>query len=335
MKRFEHGGDIYSNSVRLDFSSNINPLGMPEAAIRAITENIDALSRYPDARYFKLRCAIAEKEGIDAKRILCGNGAAELIFSIVRAVAPKRALLIAPTFSEYERALKSVGADIKYYALNEENGFELTERFLDFLHDTDMVFICNPNNPAGNIVKYDLMDKIISRCRENGITAVVDECFMDFAEGGYSVKDKTVVIKAFTKFYSMAGLRLGYMIGDSKIIEEVKNVMPAWSVNAAAETAAIAALSDSEYTEKTVKYIAAERNFLTEELIRLGFKTYNSQVNFVLFKSDTELYEPLLKKGILIRKCDNFRGLDGRFYRTAIKRHEENTELIKALEELV
>lgn len=334
MKLFEHGGDIYRNKVRLDFSSNINPFGMPEGAAANIVNNADKLSVYPDAECAKLCSAIAKSENVRPENVLCGNGAAELIFAIVRALKPHRALLISPTFSEYERALSGVDCDIKYFALNEENGFVLTERFLDFLENIDMVFICNPNNPVGNVIGRELMDKILEKCRKNGITAVVDECFMDFVTEGYSVKGNAVIIKAFTKFYAMAGLRLGYMIGDSKIIEDTKSAMPPWSVNGAAQAAGIAALGDTEYKTKSVKHINGERLFLLGEFARLGFKTYGSQANFVFFKGDAKLYEKLLNKGILIRQCGNFRGLDDRFYRAAVRLREENTELIKAIEEI-
>lgn len=334
MSIYKHGGDIYKNSVHFDFSANINPFGMPRSAEENIVKNLKALSVYPDAECTELRRAIAEYENVDFNSVLCGNGAADLIFSIVRALRPKRALLISPAFSEYERALLSTDCKIEYFALNEENGFVLTERFLDFLQGIDMVFICNPNNPVGNIIDRELMDKILDKCRVNGITAVVDECFMDFVADGYSVKGRAVVIKAFTKLYAMAGLRLGYMLGDSKITEDVRNNMPPWSVNAAASTAGIAALSDKEYREKSVAYINKERLFLTKELLKLGFTVYNSKVNFVLFRGDAKIYDALLKRGILIRQCGNFRGLDERYYRAAVRLREENAELIKALKEI-
>lgn len=335
MKRFEHGGDIYRNDIRLDFSANINPFGMPEGVKAAVTENIDKLSCYPDTECEALRNAIAKKEGVTADNILCGNGAADLIFAVVRAIMPKRALLIAPTFSEYEKALLSIGCKTEYFVLNEESGFALTERFLDFLTDIDMIFICNPNNPVGNVIDRNLMDRILKKCADNHIIAVVDECFMDFVPEGYSVKGQAVVIKAFTKLYAMAGIRLGYMIGDTKIIGDTKSKMQSWSVSSPAQLAGIAAVYDREYAEKSVKYISREREFLIKELKNLNFTVYGSEANFVFFKGDTKIYEELLKKSILIRSCENFRGLDSRFYRAAVRLHEENISLINALKELI
>lgn len=335
MKRFEHGGDIYRNNVRIDFSANINPFGMPEGVKKAIINDIDKLAYYPDTECVRLRRAISEKENIPVENILIGNGAADLIFAVVRVLRPERALLISPTFSEYEKALESVSCDIKYFTLKEENGFALTDDYLNYLTDTDMIFICNPNNPTGNIVDKNLMDKILSRCRQNNITAVVDECFMDFVPHGYSVRGDAVVIKAFTKLYAMAGIRLGYMIGDTKIIKDSKSVMQSWSVSSLAQVAGVAAVCDTEYVEKSVEYINHEREFLIAELKKMNFIVYGSQANFVFFKGDTNIHKELLKKAILVRSCENFRGLDGQFYRIAVKLHEENAQLIEALREAV
>ncbi len=330
---YNHGGDIYRNRVKIDFSANINPFGLPETVRRALSENIEDLSAYPDTECEKLSRAVAEYEGVSADNILCGNGASEIIFNTVRAVMPKRALLIAPTFSEYERALKSVGCEIKYHTLSEENNFNLTERILPELDGTDMIFLCNPNNPVGNMIDEALMDQILRECEKRDIFAVIDECFMDFVPNGYSAKKKTAVIKAFTKTHALAGLRLGYMIGDSKTLEKIDLVSPRWNVNAAAQLAGIAALSDAEYLKKTKKYIEKERIFLTDKLRKLGIKAFDSRTNFILFKTGKEIYAPLLKKGLLVRQCGNFRGLDDSFYRIAVRLHEENTVLLSALKE--
>lgn len=334
MNKYEHGGDIYRNNVRIDFSSNINPFGLPDTAKKAVLCSLDAMTRYADTEYENLRRKIAEYENVNFENVLCGNGASELIFAVVRAFMPKKALIVSPTFCEYERALLGVGCEIEYFALSEENGFEPMDDFLDFAEDIDMLFICNPNNPTGTLADKGLMDKILEKCKKNNITAVIDECFMDFVTDGYSVKDSAVVIKAFTKIYAMAGLRLGYMLADRAVIEKVKSVMIPWSVNAAAEAAGIAALCDSEYRKRSIEYIEKERRFLIDNLNRLGFKTYNSKANFVFFRGNDKIYNELLKREILIRQCGNFRGLDDRFYRAAVKLHKDNEELIRDLEEI-
>ena len=197
---YEHGGDIYRNKVRLDFSVNTNPLGMSENVKKAIAENVEQFGIYPDAMCVHLRNAIAEKERVGADNVLCSNGAAEMIFAVVRAVMPKKTLLLAPTFSEYERTLKSVGSQICYYYLKEENDFELQDDFIDYLDDIDMVFICNPNNPVGKVADKKTAQHIAEVCGEREIVCVFDECFMDLSDG-YSMKEKVPVIKAFTKTY--------------------------------------------------------------------------------------------------------------------------------------
>lgn len=330
MREFEHGGDIYRKSVRLDFSVNTNPLGISEKVKNAVINSVDSFGVYPDTEYTALRKAIADKEGVSAENVVCSNGAAEMIFAAVRAVMPKRALLIAPTFSEYERALKSVGCEIEYYTLTGENGFCIKSDFLERLSGIDMVFICNPNNPVGNIAEKSIMERTADICAENNIVCVVDECFMDLAQG-YSMKGILPVIKAFTKTYAMAGLRLGYMIGDTKFCGEIKNQLPAWNVSAAAQSAGLAAFGDEEYLIKSREIIKAEREFLGAELKRIGFKVFKSETNFILMKGAGGIDQALLVRGILIRCCDNFRGLDGSFYRIAVKTHGENAELIREL----
>ena len=330
MREFEHGGDIYRNSVRLDFSVNTNPLGINEKVKNAVLSSVDSFGVYPDTEYTALRKAIAEHEGVDAENVVCSNGAAEMIFAVVRAVMPKRALLIAPTFSEYERALKSVGCEIEYYTLLEENGFCIESDFLERLTGIDMVFVCNPNNPTGNITEKSIMERAADICAENNIICVVDECFMDLAQG-YSMKGRLPVIKAFTKTYAMAGLRLGYMIGDTKFCRDIKKQLPMWNVSAVAQAAGLAALGDEEYLIKSREIIKTEREYLSTELKKIGFKVFKSETNFILIKGARGIDQALLDRGILVRCCDNFRGLDGSFYRIAVKTHGENAELIREL----
>lgn len=330
MKEFEHGGDIYRNNVRIDFSVNINPLGISEKVKDAVLKNADDFGVYPDTEYTALRKAIADKEGVSAENVLCSNGAAEMIFAAVRAVMPKKALVTAPAFSEYERALLSVGCEIEYYTLTEENEFCIKSDLTERLCGADMVFICNPNNPAGNITEKSIMEKTARICALNNITCVVDECFMDIAQG-YSMKGKLPVIKAFTKTYAMAGLRLGYMLGDTKFLGDIKKHLPAWNVSSAAQAAGLAAVNDEEYLAKSREIIKTEREYLTAELKKLGFKVFNSETNFILIKGIKGIDKALLERGILIRSCDNFRGLDNSFYRIAVKIHDENAELIREL----
>lgn len=342
MTEYTHGGDIYSREIKYDFSANINPLGMPESAVSALVSNISAFEVYPDINCTKLVKAIAHFEGISEKNILCSNGAADLIYRISYALKPKKALLTAPTFSEYALALKNVDCEIEYETLSEKNGFELTESVLKKIPESDIFFLCSPNNPVGNTVKPELLEKIMKQCEKSGTHLVADECFMDFVTGSekYTAKkylnSDVIIIKAFTKIFAMAGLRLGYMLcSNPEIIDRVRVCGSCWSVSVAAQIAGTAALSEKGYIEKTRAYVAAEREYLTLELKRLGFSVFPSEANFIFFKSQTDIEKPLLERKIAVRSCENYVGLKKGFFRIAVRKHEENQLLINTIERIL
>lgn len=323
MRKYDHGG---GENIRLDFSVNTNPLGMSGKIKEAVISAAADFEKYPDAYYTRLKNKIAEYEGVSPNNIAVSNGASEMIFALTRAVMPRRALIAAPAFSEYERALESVGCEVEYYSLKEENDFTAGMDFVSRAKTKDMVFICNPNNPTGKLWNKDILDELAG---EN-IPCAIDECFLEFTDG-VSMKTKLPVIKAFTKTYAMAGLRFGYLIGDSKLTEKVNRHLPSWNVSYPAVAAAMAAMEDREYLNKSKAVIKKERQYLADSLVSLGFKVYPSEVNFLLIKGREGIGERLREKGILIRECDNFIGLDRSFYRVAVKNHEENEILIKEL----
>ena len=326
MEKYCHGGDIYRNKVKIDFSVNTNPIGISENVKRAVIDGHDGFGVYPDSEYKLLRNSIAKKEKVLPSNVVCSNGAAEMIYAVARAVMPKRAILPMPTFSEYERALKSVCCEVSYYKLNEDNGFKIDQGFIDASRGMDMTFICNPNNPTGAVADRKIIENIKCMC-------IVDECFADFSQT-YSMKGTMPVIKAFTKTYAMAGLRLGYMICDEDFAKKVREQMPMWNVSSPAQAAGIAALKEDKYINESINLIKKERKYLTDELLGMGYKVFPSEANFILFKGKEGLYEKLLQSGILIRKCENFIGLNEHFYRIAVKTHEENIELIRKLGEI-
>lgn len=335
-----HGGDIYSREVKSDFSANLNPLGIPEA-VRAAAAGAD-FTHYPDTRCSVLSRAISDYEGVPAENIVCGNGAADVIYRIVGALRPKRALLCAPTFSEYEKALAERDCAVLYHKLREEDGFKLREDIFPEISAVDMLFLCSPNNPVGSVIEPLLLERILGRCRECGTVAVVDECFLDFAEDGFSAKNclfpNIIVIKAFTKICAMAGLRLGYaLFGDERCAHSVRECGQPWSVSAPAQAAGVAAarvLSETDFLARTRALIAEERDFLAGELSRLGFEVFPSSANFLLFKGAENLAKALLERGIAIRSCRDYRGLDERFFRIAVRTHEENERLTTALSDI-
>lgn len=341
MQRYEHGGDIYTNAnTQLDFSVNTNPLGMPGEIRRALVSRADEFERYPDPKCRELCTAISKYEKVPENWILCGNGAADLIYRLCYALKPRKALVCAPTFSEYERALEQVNCQIVHYGLSAENKFMLTNSILEWITpEIDILFICNPNNPTGRLIPKELMLCILNKAGENDITVAVDECFLDFTNGVSAkayLRDmpKLVILKAFTKMYAMPGLRLGYMLTASEsILGKAEYASQCWGVSVPAQIAGTTALSLTGWREKTLRIIEKERSFLSDKLLKLGITVFPSDVNFILINSEKALYEPLLQKGILIRSCANFIGLGKSYYRISVKTRAGNARLIQAVKE--
>ena len=341
MQRYKHGGDIYVDpGIRLDFSVNVNPRGLPEQVKTALTGQMDSFTRYPDPHCRALCAALAAHHSLSAENILCGNGAADLIFRICAWKKPEKVLVPAPTFSEYERSVRTFGGEMVEFPLREEDGFALTEDFLAALtEDIDAVFLCNPNNPTGRLVPAGLLEQIARRCTELEILMVVDECFLEFT-GGQSLipllpdHPNLLILRAFTKLYAMAGLRLGYLLGDAEMLSEIAAYGAAWSVSAPAQTGGIAALSaEPVWTAETRKQTVAERAFLTEQLLAFGITVFPSDANFLLLKTERPLYAALKTRGILTRDCSNFSGLDERFIRVGLKTRENDRILLDEIKE--
>ncbi|GFI62575.1 threonine-phosphate decarboxylase [Clostridiales bacterium] len=339
-----HGGDIYSYDRNiLDFSANINPLGIPLEVKIAIEKSSKCSDIYPDTEYKRLRQSVAKVEEVPFEYIICGNGAAELIFNIVLALKPRRAVLISPSFAEYEKAADTIGCEKIFYTLTEEKGFAIDEDYLKLItRDTDMIFICQPNNPTGLLTDMTIMEKIIERCVETDTMAVIDECFLSFVRNceNYSTKrmlksGNIFILKAFTKLFAIPGVRLGYGIcGNKEILEKIYAIRQPWNVSHTAEEAGIAACSIYKDVEaRTVGFIEREREYISDRLKCLGIKCFPASANYILFKAECGLKEKMANKGILLRGCGNYRGLDENFYRVAVKKHEENEEMLKALEE--
>lgn len=353
MRELKHGGDIYSkrnipmDKRLIDFSSNINPLGLPAAAKKAILENVDAYSSYPDPLCRDLTKAIAGKEGVPEEYIICGNGAADLIYRLAAGIKPRRALVTAPAFSEYEDAVRAFGGSISYYPLEEEKDFNLDRGILNNITPgLELMFLCNPNNPTGGLAAKQLILEIAQVCKACNTILAVDECFMDFLEYGeeFSIIDRLgefdnlVVIKAFTKIYAMAGLRLGYAISSNPAITDILSASgQPWSVSAVAQKCGIAALGEAGYLSETGRLIKENREYIAAGLKRLGMKVYQAAAgtNYILFRTEkAKLAEELEQYGILIRSCGNYKGLDGRYFRIAVKAKADNEYLIECLNEI-
>ena len=272
--QYGHGGDIYSYAERfggqkvLDFSSNINPRGIPESVRQAMREAVDQCEHYPDPFCRGLTAGLVGKYNLSQDMIFCANGAAEIFFRLVNVLQPKRALLTAPTFSEYAVALEQQGCAIRYHELHPEENFAVTARFLDELHDIDICFLCSPNNPTGRTVLPERMQQIVQICQENGIWLVVDECFADFLvkEQEHTLlpalqsNDRLIVVRAFTKMYAVPGVRLGWCASANReLIDRLYDAGQPWGVSVIAQACGRAALKLDGFAEETAREIARLR----------------------------------------------------------------------------
>ena len=366
MRRFEHGGNIYTGTrIISDFSININPMGMPEGVKNALVDHVDGYDIYPDPRCLELRSALAaylsshtqteaqepQSSGFDdtdsratitPDMVICGNGADDLIYRTCYALRPEKVLVCAPGFSEYEKASLAAGAQIVYHHLKEENGFVLTDEILnDITEDIDLVFVCTPNNPTGRTVDRELIRRIAQACKVSGAYFMLDECFICFTQAPSSRDmlkdfDNMMILDAFTKRYAAAGLRLGFLqSSDAELLERIYNAGPCWNVSTPAQVAGIAALAARDYLPESVRFIRQEREFLTDRLTELGIKVYPSEANYLLLKTEIPLYDLLRQKGILIRACDNYIGLDETYFRICVKQREEELLLVDAIREVM
>lgn len=349
---YGHGGDIYGNDrILLDFSVNTNPLGLPERVRQAVISQSECWEHYPDFSMRRLRTALADyyrQEGISLERedFICGNGAADLLYSLVFAVRPGRALLFSPCFTEYESALHASGCEVKKILLDEENDFNMDfseKKVREYLScNPDICILGNPNNPTGQAIPVNILEQWASVCREKNVLLVVDECFNGFLEnpveytlaGCLKKYPNVFLLNAWTKIYAMAGLRLGYGICKNQdLLKKIEAVRQPWSVSAPAEAAGIQALKERDFVIKSRAYIGEERAAFLEKLTGLGFRVYPSKVNYLLFRSPDQIdYKTFLRaQGILIRSCKNFDGLGPSYYRTAVRMKEENDILLSYL----
>ena len=379
-----HGGNIYKvfreKNIKeiLDYSSNINPYGIPESLKKRITENLEVLERYPDPDYVELRQKLANLNKVNLSDIILGNGATEIIFLFMKVINPKKILIVSPTFGEYERAVKATEIsgdtvslsssngdnknienkkiEIEYFELKESDDFKLNIGNLknELENKYDLLIICNPNNPTGKFLKLAQTEEILKECNKYDTKLFIDEAFIEFLADGMKEsiintegnKKNLFVTRAFTKFFAIPGLRLGYgMYFDKELEKKISEKKEPWSVNNFAEMAGLTVLDDAEYIEKTLKWIAEEKIYMYEKLNEIsGIKVYETEVNFITGKIDEKLFseglnvkvlrEKMLEQGILIRDASNFKFLDERFFRLAIKDRESNKRVIEVMKEI-
>ena len=351
MPQLTHGGDWAGFAAEygrmpLDFSANISPLGLPEGVRRAIAEAAAGQDRYPDPLCRQLCAAIAKSRDLPAEWVLCGNGAADLIWRLALACKPRRALLTAPTFAEYASALRSVDCAVTEYSLNPETEFALEETFLDAITpEVDLVLLCEPNNPTGRTTDPALLRAVLDKCTATGALLAVDECFNEFLndpaahtlESCLAGHPNLLIFKAFTKWYAMAGVRLGYVLSSNPaLLQRLQAAGQPWAVSGLAQAAGLAALRETAYSRTLHSLIAAQRPRLAAGLAALGCRVIPGQANYLLFYHDRRDLVPALRsKGILLRDCSNYTGLGPGWYRCAVRSAAENEVFLQAVGEVL
>ena len=344
-----HGGNIYGNEIKYDFSVNLNPLGPPKSVQDALVAALNHVEEYPDPEYRELRRGLANYWQLAEEQLVLGNGASELIPGIIRTLAPKTCMVTAPCYSGYETALNAAAPScrIRRIPLRAEDDFILPENICQEIARVkpNLLILTNPNNPNGKRISANRLREIADACRTAGTMLLVDECFLALSGGDedsliHCIRSESlpaVVLRAFTKTFAIPGVRLGYAVCSAPMAERIQRELPEWNLSVFAQYAGRAALETvaggtSGYLAASVEMIAREREFLSEELEKLGFRVFPSDANYILFQSrDWELHQKLLDKGILIRDCRDYHGLTAGFYRTAVRTHRENTVLLRCL----
>ena len=357
-----HGSDIekicsYYHLNKEDiikFGANVNPLGLSENVKKALAAHIDIFSSYPDRNYTSLRNVISEYCDIPADFILPGNGSSELISLLIEQKAPKKTLILGPTYSEYSRELSFSGSTQEYYHLQEHDDFSLDIE--DLCHtlengNYDFLILCNPNNPTSSAILQNDMRKILAFCEPRNIFVMIDETYVEFAPDISKITSvpltreftNLMVLRGVSKFFAAPGMRLGYGItGNMKFLSKMKDKQTPWSLNSLGAYAGELMLQDSEYINRTRNLILSERDRLYKELQSIPeYKVFPAYANFLLLKiqkpglTSSDVFESCIKKGLMIRDCASFQCLDGEFIRFCIMMPEDNSRLIQSLRECV
>ena len=370
--KFVHGGQVHRVAQQhgkpiskiLDFSASINPLGLSPSIYRAFRDALPLVAHYPDSEAYCLRKSLAEFYGISLESLVVGNGSAELIFALPRALDCKHGLVIGPTFMEFERALNAAEARCTYVHATRETQYrppidEVCRRlskggkrpvpYRRTISEhrqppVDIVFLCNPNSPTGRVSSRRQILQLLEATLKSNIYVVIDEAFVEFC-AHYSVLkqirtyQRLIVLRSFTKLYGMPGIRIGYLVGSPGVVQRVMDSLPPWSVNTLAQEAARVALFDKDFRERSVTLIKQERKRFSQQLRSLpGLRIYPSSANFFIIEFSSyarvrSIESYLREKGILIRDCQNFSGMLAPTIRVAIRHPRENDQLVTALKQ--
>ena len=334
------------------FGANVNPLGL-SGQVKKISQNIWISSAsYPDRDYTDLKKAIAAYTNTSPEHIVVGNGSTELISLLISQRAPKRALLLGPTYSEYARELNLVGGTLEYYNLKEEQDFRLDISDLtDTLKsDIDLLIICNPNNPTSSAISTADMKKLLTVCRSLGIFVMIDETYIEFAPKGTALSavplvpefDNFMVIRGVSKFFAAPGLRFGYgLTSNQAFLQTLLTHQNPWSLNSVGAYAGERMLKDTDYIKKTWTLIDSERTRMCTKLSGLDtVKIYPAYANFVLVRilkeglTSFDVFEKAIHQNLMIRDCSSFESLNGEYVRFCIMNPEDNDRLLDVFRSL-
>ncbi len=356
-KHYLHGGDLDTISSLygigrdeiIDFSGNINPLGVSPIAKKELAKNLDLITTYPDRNYVSLRNSLSDFTGVAPDHILVGNGSTELISLMIQMKKPREILIIGPTYSEYERETSLAGGHVQYHQLQEKEDFKLNldQLITQLTQDIDMLVICNPNNPTSTCIDLGELKVILDKCKEKDIFVMIDETYVEFAENMEAITatslipdfDNLLILRGISKFFSSPGLRLGYgMCSNTKLIDHINHYKNPWTINILASFGAEIMLQDKAYINQTKDLFHQERTRIYHEMSSWDhIKVYQPQANFILFKllddtiSSRDVYENLIAQKMLIRDASSFPFLGDRFLRFCFLLPDQNTALLAAL----
>ncbi len=340
-----HGGRYSiegTDHTTIDFSSNITPLGTPQSVRAAIKRNIDSIAEYPDPDSSALLSDLEGYTGLPAANLVAGNGAVEIIHNFCHAFLSRkmRVLMPVPTFSEYEAASLLYNARTSYFeTLNLSDSID---EFLARIPDGGCVFLCNPNNPTGELLPKNDVLSVVRRAQEASSVVLVDECFIEMVGSDESVighvqrHENLMVLRSLTKSFGMPGIRIGYVAAPVEVAKILRRLQVPWSVNSLAQAAARAALADTSHLAKSRKIIQRESRYLRQRISKIrDLECLESSANFILIKTARDsrvLQKMLLARGILVRDCSSFRGMGSHHIRIAVRSHADNQKLVSALE---
>ena len=328
-----------NGSRQLNFSYAVNPFRLPERVLEYGYNAINNLENYPHKSYEQLKMKISEKFCIDSENILLGNGSNELFNMIVLAIKPKKAMVFLPMFRGFEKALLIEKTDIVYYNLNEDNNFKIDEKFLlDFysFDGIDIVFLTNPYNPVGYILDENILYKFIKICEKKNIYLVIDEEFSGFSKKFKECNlksDKLIIIKSFSKFFKLAGLRIAFANISNKILcDKIKMLTPEYNISIVAEAMVMNILDEDEFIDNSRNYVIDEVKYIENAFKNLGIKYFPTETNFIMFKEHFELYDYLYSRNIRILECSNFfndyEEKEYRYYKIYVQSHFYNVSLV-------